>query len=161
MPLVGKPGRDVLHQLGGRTAVQPLVVGQIRTDEAAQILAVTGLALIARTVEDRSSLRQAVLVGEERQRRRLWARPAAATAPAPRRGDHLGPVLGQDARPSEPGLEEQVIVDDVHGGEDDREVEAPQPPARQRVVELANAVDLVTQQLVAFLVSHCPPPATC
>ena len=55
---------------------------------------------------------------------------------------HLGLVF----RGHEPALAEDVIVNQVERGKEDGEVEQPYPPARQFVVQFANAVVLVIEQ---------------
>ena len=76
---------------------------------------------------------------------------AAAGVPAAGAGGrgHLGLVLGRHAGAADDRLRQHVIVHQVDRREDDGDVEAVEPPSRQRVVEFADAVRVVVEQLVA------------
>ena len=108
-----------------------------------------GGADVLGALEDRLALGEAGGVGQRHGRRRgLSHRPTGSGGRFG--GEHLGFVLGDHSGLAEHGLRQQVIVDDIDKGERDREVEAVEPPARQGIVELANAVGLVVEQLVTF-----------
>ena len=136
------------HDVADRAAVQPVVVGQVRTDQAAEIRR-DGTRSRRCPAPSKMALPLA----------RLAASVSGASGPAraaagrggggPRRRLELGLVLGHHAGVADQRRRQDVVVHDVDGGEHDRQVEAVEPPARQRVVELADAVGVVIEQLVA------------
>src|SRR4051812_10363081 len=71
---------------------------------------------------------------------------------------HLGGVLGGNRFPADQGRGQHVIIHEVRGGKQDREVEPVEPPARQRVVEFADAVGFVAEQPIILWVVHCWSP---
>ena len=85
--------------------------------------------------------------------------PAPAAARRRRLRADLGGVLGRQRRPRRRAASPARGSSRCRApANDDGEVEAVQPPARQRVVELADAVRLVIEQFVAFSVHGSSPP---
>ena len=135
-----------------RAAVQPEVVGEVRSDQAAEIGAVAREADVVGPFEDRPSLLEARRIRQAASATAVVAACRTAAADA-RRGasssawySAIMPGVA-DQRPRQ-----QVVVHQVQGGENDREVEAVEPPPRQRVVEFADAVGFVIEQSVAIVI---------
>ena len=151
------------HDVAERAAVQPVVVGQVRSDQAAEVGAVAREAEVGLALEDRLALREAV--GDRsaaRRPRRAAGGRRAAGAPRPSTSAWYSATMPACRRAASAARGSSRGTTTAN---DDREVEAVQPPARQRVVELADAVGFVIEQLVALrsrcLVAarRCPSPS--
>src|SRR5690606_15647974 len=116
-------------------------------------------------VVDRLAPLQICLIGQQHHRHRGARRAASGgrcrhRRSGSRRGRHVGFVLGLDAGGPDERHRQDVVVHEVQDGKDDREIEAIEPPSRQVVVELADAVGLVLEYLVAFPCHACLLPSS-